>query len=136
MLQNVLKTVLHNNSSCPIHSENQSRIANSDTKFTLVNVNTQQDPMYQILKYRTLISLLMWNYNEGKDVPHIFQENQTHRCLSWNYITNYMYMYISTKILLLSSRNRVYGEVDSIKKQSKQKLEQNLSRHSFHMKNL
>lgn len=58
----------------------------------------------------------MWNYNEGKDVPHIFQENQTHRCLSWNYITNYMYMYISTKILLLSSRNRVYGEVDSIKK--------------------
>lgn len=80
--------------------------------------------------------ILMWNYNEGKDVPHIFQENQTHRCLSWNYITNYMYMYISTKILLLSSRNRVYGEVDSIKKQSKQKLEQNLSRHSFHMKNL
>lgn len=80
--------------------------------------------------------ILMWNYNEGKDVPHIFQENQTHRCLSWNYryITNYMY--ISTKILLLSSRNRVYGEVDSIKKQSKQKLEQNLSRHSFHMKNL
>lgn len=50
-LQNVLKTVLHNNSSCPIHSVNQSRIANSDTKFTLVNVNTQQDPMYQILKY-------------------------------------------------------------------------------------
>lgn len=51
MLQNVLKTALHNNSSCPIYSENQSRIANSDTKFTLVNVNTQQDPMYQILKY-------------------------------------------------------------------------------------
>lgn len=127
MLQNVLKTALHNNSSCPIHSVNQSRIANSDIKFTLINVNTQQDPMYQILKYRTLISLLMWNYNEGKDVPHIFQENQTHRCLSWNYryITNHMY--ISTKILLLSSRNRVYGEVDSIKKQSKQKLEQNLS---------
>lgn len=36
-------------------------------------------------------------------------------------------LHISTKILLLSSRNRVYGEVDSIKKQSKQKLEQNLS---------
>lgn len=71
--------------------------------------------------------LWFWNYNEGKDVPHIFQENQTHRCLSLNYryITNYMY--ISTKIFLLSSRNRVYGEVDSIKKQSKQKLEQNLS---------
>lgn len=51
MLQNVLKTALHNNSSFPIHSVNQSRIANSDTKFTLVNVNTQQDPMYQILKY-------------------------------------------------------------------------------------
>lgn len=36
--------------------------------------------------------ILMWNYNEGKDVPHIFQENQTHRCLSWNYryIKNYI----------------------------------------------